>query len=77
VIESPAPYIGMIGSRRKCRMVLEHLRADGVADDLLARVRAPIGLDLGGTTPAEIALAILAEIEMARHQGRAESRSKG
>ena len=77
VIESPAPYIGMIGSRRKCRMVLEHLRADSVAEDLLARVRAPIGLDLGGTTPAEIALAILAEIEMARHQGRAESRSKG
>ncbi len=46
IIESPAPYIGMIGSRRKCRMVLEHLRADGVADNLLARVRAPIGLDL-------------------------------
>lgn len=76
VIESPAPYIGMIGSRRKCRMVLEHLRADGVAEHLLVRVRAPIGLDLGGTTPAEIALAILAEIEMARHQGCAESRSK-
>ena len=75
VIELPAPYIGMIGSRRKCRMVLEHLRADGVAEDLLARVRAPIGLDLGGTTPAEIALAILAEIEMARHRGCAESRS--
>lgn len=75
VIESPAPYIGMIGSRRKCRMVLEHLRAEGVAEHLLVRVRAPIGLDLGGTTPAEIALAILAEIEMARHQGCAESRS--
>ena len=75
VIESPAPYIGMIGSRRKCRMVLEHLRADGVAEHLLTRVRAPIGLDLGGTTPAEIALAILAEIEMARHQGCDESRS--
>ena len=76
LIESPAPYIGMIGSRRKCRMVLDHLRADGVPEDLLARVRAPIGLDLGGTTPAEIALAVLAEIEMARHQGCAESRSK-
>ncbi len=76
VIGSPAPYIGMIGSRRKCRIVLEHLRADGVAESLLGRVRAPIGLDLGGTTPAEIALAILAEIEMARHQGCAESRSR-
>jgi xanthine dehydrogenase accessory factor len=74
LIESPAPYIGMIGSRRKCRIVLEHLRADGVAEDLLARVRAPIGLNLGGTTPAEIALAILAEIETVRHQGVAIAR---
>ena len=76
LIDSPAPYIGMIGSRRKCRMVLEHLRADGIAENLLARVHAPIGLDLGGTTPAEIALAILAEIEMVRHRGCAEPRSK-
>lgn len=76
VIESPAPYIGMIGSRRKCRMVLDHLRADGVVEKLLARIRAPIGLDLGGTAPAEIALAILGEIEMARHRGSAEPRSK-
>lgn len=76
VIESPALYIGMIGSRRKCRLVLEHLRADCVAETLLARVRAPIGLDLGGTTPAEIALAILAEIEMVRHQGVAKPRSE-
>jgi xanthine dehydrogenase accessory factor len=58
-------------------MVLEHLRADGIAENWLARVRAPIGLNLGGTTPAETASAILAEIEMVRHQGRAESRSKG
>ncbi len=76
VIESPAPYIGMIGSRRKCRTVLDHLRADHVAEELLARVHAPIGLDLGGTTPAEVALAILAEIEMVRHQGCAEARGR-
>jgi hypothetical protein len=48
-------------------LILDHLRADGIAEDWLARVRAPVGLDLGGTTPAEIALAILAEIELARH----------
>jgi xanthine dehydrogenase accessory factor len=76
VIASPAPYIGMIGSQRKCRMVLEHLRADGVAEDLMARVRAPIGLNLGGTTPAEIALAILGEIEMVRHRGCAAPRGE-
>ncbi len=76
VIESPAPYIGMIGSRRKCGLVLERLRTDGLPLALLARVRAPIGLDLGGRAPAEIALAILAEIEMVRHGGSAEPRGR-
>jgi xanthine dehydrogenase accessory factor len=75
LIASPAPYIGLIGSRRKCELILGHLRADGITEDLLARVRAPVGLDLGGTTPAEIALAILAEIELARHGGKPMPRS--
>ncbi len=69
VLPTPAAYIGMIGSRRKCYIILEHLRADGFDEKQLTRVRAPIGLDLGGREPAEIALAILAEIEMARHGG--------
>jgi xanthine dehydrogenase accessory factor len=76
LVGSPAPYIGLIGSRQKCQLILGHLRADGIAEDLLARVRAPVGLDLGGTTPAEIALAILAEIELARHAGRDTPRSR-
>ncbi len=75
VIHTPAAYIGMIGSRRKVGTVLEHLRADGVSEERLAQVRAPIGLDLGGREPAEIALAILAEIEMVRHGGCARPRS--
>jgi xanthine dehydrogenase accessory factor len=75
VLPTPAPYIGMIGSRRKCQIVFSHLRADGRDESLLARVHAPIGLDLGGRQPAEIALAILAEIEMVRHRGRAEPKA--
>ncbi len=74
-LETPAPYIGMIGSLRTVGIVLEHLRADGFSDEVLARVRAPIGLDLGGREPAEIALSVLAEIECVRHGGRAAPRS--
>jgi len=69
VVGSPAGYIGMIGSRHKVRAVLERLRADGVDEAMLGRVRTPIGLDIGAETPAEIAVSILAEILMLR-QGR-------
>ncbi len=72
---TPAPYIGMIGSLRKIGILFEHLRADGFRAEDLARVHAPIGLDLGGRQPAEIALAILAEIECVRHGGRTAPRS--
>jgi xanthine dehydrogenase accessory factor len=74
-LDTPAPYIGMIGSLRKVGIVLDHLRADGYTDAALSRVRAPIGLDLGGREPPEIALSILAEIESVRHGGRAAPRS--
>ncbi len=62
VITSSAQYIGMIGSRAKCHTILDHLRADGITAESLDRVYAPIGLELGGITPQEIAVAILAEI---------------
>jgi len=76
-ITTPTPYIGMIGSLRKVGIVLDHLRADGFSPDQLARVRAPIGLNTGGREPAEIALAILAEIECVRHGGDGRPRSQG
>ncbi|MGQ9490404.1 MAG: XdhC family protein [Anaerolineae bacterium] len=76
-LPTPAPYIGMIGSLRKTGIVLDHLRADGFTADQLARVRAPIGLNTGGREPAEIALAILAEIECVRHGGDGRPRSQG
>jgi len=55
-------YIGMIGSREKIARTYSHLKECGVSSQLLARVRAPIGLDIGARTPAEIALSIMAEI---------------
>lgn len=61
-LQTSTSYIGMIGSRAKCQIILDHLRADGFSENALARVYAPIGLDLGGTSPQEIAVAILAEI---------------
>lgn len=76
VIESPVPYIGMIGSRAKCQIVLDHLRSDGYSEEALSRVYAPIGLDLGGPTPEEIAVAILAEVIAVRRGGSGKMRSR-
>lgn len=62
VIDSPAAYIGMIGSRRKVKGVKDRLLSEGVTEEMLSRVYAPIGLDIGAETPAEIAVSIIAEI---------------
>jgi xanthine dehydrogenase accessory factor len=69
VLNTPAAYVGMIGSRRKIRTIFDDLQAEGVSAERLACVRAPIGLDLGGRQPAEIAVAILAEIVQVRCGG--------
>jgi len=67
-LNSPAPYIGMIGSLSKCRTIIGHLKADGIGAADLARVYAPIGLDLGCSAPQEIAVGILAEVIAVRHK---------
>ncbi|MFZ0744081.1 MAG: XdhC/CoxI family protein [Terracidiphilus sp.] len=61
-LDTPAHYIGMIGSSRKVLAVYEQLEAQGVAAESLKRVFAPIGLDIGAATPEEIAVAIVAEL---------------
>jgi len=76
VIISPARYIGMIGSRHKCQTIIDHLRKDGVDPDAFDRVYAPIGLDLGGPSPEEIAVAILSEVIAVRWGGKGGSRSR-
>ena len=59
---APAGYIGMIGSERKVRRVFDDLRTRGVSAADLARVFAPIGLDFGADSPAEVAISIFAEM---------------
>jgi xanthine dehydrogenase accessory factor len=59
---TPVGYIGLLGSTRRGAAILNLLREDGIGEDALARVRVPIGLDLGAQSAPEIALSILAEI---------------
>ena len=66
-LRSPARYVGAIGSRRTQEARRERLRERGVSDAELARLRGPIGLDLGGRAASEIALAILAEMTAVRY----------
>jgi xanthine dehydrogenase accessory factor len=61
-LASPAAYVGAMGSRVTHERRLAALRARGVSELSLARLHAPIGLDLGATTPAETAVSILAEV---------------
>ncbi len=63
----PLAYLGMIGSRRKVEQTFQALREQGVSDDALAKVHAPIGLDIGAETPMEIAVSIMAEIIQERN----------
>jgi xanthine dehydrogenase accessory factor len=67
-LASPAGYIGAMGSRRTQRLRLERLREKGFGDDALARIRGPVGLDLGSRSPEETALAILAEMVAVRNR---------
>jgi len=60
--QTGAGYIGMIGSRRKVLSVFDRLRERGVSEEKLARVYAPLGLDIGADSPAEIAVSCVAEI---------------
>ncbi len=60
--EVEPPYVGMIGSRRRIRAAFSQLQGEGMPRDRLARVRAPVGLDIGAETPVEIAVAVAAEI---------------
>lgn len=73
VIDSPAAYIGMIGSRRRVWAVFKLLHDDGMPTAKLGRVYAPIGLDIGAETPGEIAASIIAEIVKIQRGGRVES----
>jgi xanthine/CO dehydrogenase XdhC/CoxF family maturation factor len=63
-------FIGLVGSRRHTGHHLDALRAKGVADEVIARIQSPVGLDLGASTSGEIALSILAGLVAVRKGGR-------
>ena len=66
---TPAPYVGLIGSRRKIRLIFESLREMGVSESALGRVAAPVGFDIGSQTVPEIAISIVAELIARRNLG--------
>lgn len=69
ILPAQPRFIGLVGSRRHTGHHLEALRAKGLDESTLAAIQSPVGLDLGGVTPAEIALSILAGL-VARRRGR-------
>jgi xanthine dehydrogenase accessory factor len=74
VVASPAKYIGMIGSRRRIKACFIRFRdEDGIPEELLNKVYAPIGLDIRAESPEEIALAIISEMIKVRRGGKAQS----
>jgi xanthine dehydrogenase accessory factor len=71
-----AGYVGMIGSKRKIRMIFEDLRARGVPAADLERVHAPLGFDIGSQTVPEIAISIVAELISCRNLGSGAPRPR-
>jgi xanthine dehydrogenase accessory factor len=67
-LKSDCFYIGALGSRKTHAKRLDRLRALGFTDAELSRIHAPIGLDIGAISPAEIAISIIGELISARHQ---------
>lgn len=75
LLTSPAPYIGVMGSRRRWSVAVKQLREKGLSQETLERVHAPIGLELQAETPREIAISIMAEI-IAVQRGEIERAAK-
>jgi xanthine dehydrogenase accessory factor len=74
VLPTEPRFIGLVGSRRHTGHHLEALRAKGVAEEVIAKIQSPVGLDIGAQTPGEIALSILAGIVAVRREDRIRKR---
>lgn len=72
-VPSNAGYVGLLGARRRLEERLAPLRAAGTPEDLLARVRAPIGLDIGGKSPWAVAVSVIGQIMAERFGGSAKT----
>ncbi len=75
IVRKETAYVGLIGSRRRVQFVLEMLGREGIPTEPLREVFTPIGLPIGGESPEEIALSIVAELVCIRRQGHAEARA--
>lgn len=70
-VDTPARYIGMIGSKRKVITIYRELEKEGVDPSKFDRVHAPVGLDIGAVTPEEIAVSVVAEMIAVRRHAEA------
>ena len=70
VADLPVPFVGLMGGRRKIGRIFGRLREEGMAQETLDRVHAPVGLDIGSDTPEEIAVSVAAQILRERNRGR-------
>jgi xanthine dehydrogenase accessory factor len=68
-LEGDAAYVALIASRHRAALVLDYLREMGLPEEKIATVRAPAGLDLGASTPEEIALSVMSQIVALRRGG--------
>ncbi len=73
IVDKPAAYIGMLGSKRRVITVVDNLKKQGASEAALARVHAPIGMEIHAETPQEIAVSIMAEIIAARRENGSSS----
>lgn len=76
LVGTAAPYVGIIGSRRRWRTTIKLLQEAGLDEEQLARFHSPVGLELNAETPEEIAVSIMAEIIMLRRGGTGERMSE-
>ena len=75
LLESEAAYIGVIGSKRRWSVTTKALKEKGIKDELIQKVRSPMGIELQAETPEEIAVSIMAEILMIKDKGSGKKMS--
>lgn len=69
VINKKPKYIGLMGSKKKVKAIMSNLKKKGIDEELLKKIYSPIGINLGGETPEEIAISIMAEVLIVKNEG--------
>lgn len=69
ILSKEPSYVGMLGGKPKIKALFSKLKENGYEEEMLKQIHAPIGLDIGGERPAEIALAIMAEVQATKYGG--------